>query len=62
MARTKQEALMIDHNDAKEYATSYIEPFQNQIIQRGLILNGAIQDFNSFLTLPESSNNTLARR
>jgi len=56
MARTKEEALMIDHDAAKEYASSYIDDIRDQIIARGLILNGAIQEFNSFLNLPASSN------
>lgn len=60
MARTAAEALEIDYDDAKDHAAEYIVLLQNQIIKRGDILNGAIQDFNSFLNLPASSNNTLA--
>lgn len=60
MARSDEEALMIDYEEAKSYADDYIEPFQNQIIKRGLILNGAIHEFNSFLNLPADSNATSA--
>jgi len=60
MARTAAEALTVDYDDAKEYAANYIVILQKQIHKRGLILNGAIEEFNAFLKLSPTKSNTLA--
>ena len=49
------EALQIDLRAADRHASDYIVKLQNEITARGLILNGAIEDFNKFSQLPEKS-------
>jgi tetratricopeptide (TPR) repeat protein len=56
MGITKEEALMIDHQRARDYIGKYQTAITNAFISRVAILNGAIQDFNSFRDLPPESN------
>ncbi len=60
MGIDKNEALQIDFEEAKSYAHKYIVHLQRQIVSRAMILNGAIQDFNSFRDLPASSSSGAA--
>jgi hypothetical protein len=56
MGLTPEETLAIDHQKARDHAENYITVIQNQITSRGLILAGAIQEFNEFRNLPASTN------
>jgi hypothetical protein len=56
MSLTKEEALMVDHQKARDYIEKYKTAVTNGFIARVAILTGAIQDFNSFRDLPPSSD------
>jgi hypothetical protein len=56
MPLTKEEALAVDHQKARDYVEKYKEAVTNGFIARLAILTGAIQDFNSFRDLPPSSD------
>jgi hypothetical protein len=57
---TKEEALMVDHQKARDYIDKYKTAVTHGFIARVAILTGAIQDFNSFRDLPPSSDLALA--
>jgi hypothetical protein len=56
MSLTKEEALMVDHQKARDHIDKYKIAVTNGFIARVAILTGAIQDFNSFRDLPPSSD------
>jgi hypothetical protein len=56
MAMTPGEQLAYEHAAAVKYANDYINLLQNQITARGLVLNGAIEEFNDFRDLPKTEN------
>jgi hypothetical protein len=56
MTIDKSEALQIDLRAADRHADSFINILQNEITARGMILNGAIEEYNKFSALPESSS------
>ena len=60
MGITKDEAIIIDHQKARDHIGKYQILAVNRIISRGLILNGAIQDFNKFRDLPPDDNSGAA--
>src|SRR5688572_29803186 len=60
MALTPEEELMVDHQRARDYIDKYKTAVTNAFIARVAILNGATQDFNSFMNLPPESNSASA--